>query len=83
MESSTYGFPNKLALNTLNGFSELDTLAMNFLEEECLGLTDKFVPLKSSHTTSSDKKSGGQEKDASELTDEGEASKDKKDNSNG
>lgn len=87
MESSTYGFPNKLALNTLNGFSELDTLAMNFLEEECLGLTDKFVPLKSSHTTSSDalsdKKSGGQEKDADELTDDGEASKDKKDNSNG
>lgn len=83
LETATYGLPNKLALNCLNGFSELDTLALNFLEEECLSLTDKFIPLRSSHTTSSDKNSGGQEKSENELTDNGELSKEKRDKSNG
>ena len=65
----------------MNGFSELDTLALNFLEEECLQLSNKFVPLQSSHTQNGDPSSeaGAPTKDSDELTDDGEASRDKKD----
>lgn len=82
MESAQYGLPTKLMVNNLNGFSEMDTLALNFLEEECLGLSDIFRPLQSSYTTTSDSSGGGQTKDDSDLTDDGEASRDKRDNSN-
>lgn len=82
LESAQYGLPTKLMLNNLNGFSELDTLALNFLEEECLGLSDKLVPLQSSHTQSP-AESGGQTKDDADLTDEGEASQDKRDKAKG
>lgn len=44
--------PVKLALNTFNGYSEKDTLAMLYLEEEILGLSQALAPLQSSHTTS-------------------------------
>lgn len=30
MESAQYGLPTKLMVNNLNGFSEMDTLALNF-----------------------------------------------------
>ena len=70
----------KLVLNNLNGFSELDTVALNFLEENCLQLSKKFVPLQSANTQSgsSDSSVGAPEKDSDELTDDGEASRDKK-----
>lgn len=80
LEDAQYGLPTALAINTLNGFTELETLSLNFLENDVLNLTDKFKPLQSSHTTSS--KAGGQNKDPSELTDDGEASIDKKDKAN-
>lgn len=73
-EDGTYGLPVKLLLNTLNGFSEMDTLSMNFLEEECLGLSEKFKPFQSSNTMSSSDASA--EKDITDLTDEGEATRD-------
>ncbi len=77
LESAQYGLPNKLAFNTLNGFSELQTLALNFLEEECLGLTDKFRPLQSSYTQSGTGEvgQGAPEKDATELSPSGERSR--------
>lgn len=82
-----YGLPLKLALNTLNGFSELDTLSLNYLEENCLKLSEKFVPFNSSYTQSGDKQSGGQTKDdnggTDSITDDGEASRDKRDNTRG
>ena len=59
----------------MSGISELDTLALNFLEEDCLGLSDKLVPLSTSYTQSQ-KESGGQEKDDTELTDAGARTKD-------
>lgn len=80
MESAQYGLPTKLMVNNLNGFSEIDTLALNFLEEECLGLSNIFKPLQSSYTTSSSSSAGGQTKDDSDITDDGAASRDKKDN---
>lgn len=78
LEDATYGMPTILAANSLNGFSELETLSLNFLEHDILKLSEKLVPLQSSHTQSGDKESGGQEKPASELTDDGESSRETK-----
>lgn len=75
LENSNNGIPNKLAIAAMSGFSEKDTLALNFLEEDILGLSEKFKPLNTSYTSSSSN-SGGQEKDADELSDEGEKTRD-------
>lgn len=86
LKDNTYGLAPKLLVNSLNGFSEKQTLALNFLENECLGLIDKFVPVQSSHTQSSDSEAGGQTKTTSggsgSITDDGESSQDKRDSSN-
>jgi hypothetical protein len=43
----------KLAINALSGISEYESLATNYLEENILGLSEKFnSPLVSSHTSS-------------------------------
>lgn len=77
-----FGLPLKLTLNTFNGFSEMQTLAMNFLEIDCLGLDEKFIPPQSANTQSGSSNTGGApEKDV--KTDDGEASEDKRDKSNG
>ena len=75
LENSNNGIPNKLAIASMSGFSEKDTMALNFLEEDILGLSEKFKPLNTSYTSSS-KDSGGQEKDIDDLSDEGERSRD-------
>ena len=83
MENATYGLPTRLAVNALSGgFSELETLSLNFLEVECLDLPNTFgPPLQSSHTASGEPGSegGAPTKDNDEITDDGEASKDKRD----
>lgn len=67
LESCQYSFSNRLAYNTLNGISEKDTLAMNYLEEEVLGLHNIMkYPLQSSYTTSSEIGQGAPEKDSDE-----------------
>lgn len=85
LKDATYGLTSKLAINTLNGFSELETLSLNFLENECLKLHDKFIPVQSSHTTSNE--GGGQTKTddggVDSITDDGEKSQDKRDKSKG
>lgn len=73
LESAQYGLPNALALNTLNGFSELDTLSLNFLEQECLNITNKFIPLQSSHTQSGTV--GAPTKDDTDLSESGDRSR--------
>ena len=79
LENGTYGEPVRLALNTLNGFNELETLSLQFLEQDCLKLHENLKPMLSSHTQSNKK---GNQKDAGagELTDEGEKSRDKETN---
>lgn len=83
LKDNTYGLAPKLLVNTLNGFSERETMALNFLENECLNLN--FVPVQSSHTTSNTGDDEGVKPTLSdtEISDEGEASRDKKDKSNG
>ena len=76
-----FGLPLKLTLNTFNGFSERQTLAMNFLEIDCLGLNKKFIPPQSANTQSGTSDTGGAPtKDSDELTDDGEASREKANN---
>ena len=69
-----------MLVNTLNGFSEKETLALDFLEREVLNLS--FTPVQSAHTTSN-KEGGGQTKSDTEISDSGEASRDKRDKSKG
>ena len=83
LKDNEYGLAPKLLVNSLNGFSEIETLSLNFLENECLGLTEKLVPVKSAHTTSNSGESGGQTKSDGEITDDGESSRDKKDKAKG
>lgn len=74
LENSNGGLPHKLAVSSMTGLSEKETLALNFLEEDILGLSEKFKPLNSSYTQSSS--DGKVEKDADELSDEGEKTRD-------
>lgn len=74
LENSNGGLPHKLAVSSMTGLSEKETLALNFLEEDILGLSEKFKPLNSSYTQSSS--DGKVEKDADELSDEGERTRD-------
>lgn len=76
LKDNEYGLAPKLLVNALNGFSEKETLALNFLENEVLNLS--FTPVQSTHTTSN-KESGGQTKTDTEISDEGETSRDKRD----
>lgn len=81
LENATYGLPTRLAVNALTGgFSELDTLSLNFLETECLDLPNVFgAPLQSSHTTAGDNAQEGGAPTKDVKTDDGEASEDKRD----
>ena len=74
-QDATYGVPVKLAINTLNGFNELETLSMAHLEQ-ALDLSKLFVPLASSNTMNTGNLGGGQEKSIGDLTDEGENTRD-------
>ena len=70
------GLPNALTYNTLNGFSEKDTMAMLQLQD-ALGIPDKLVPLSTSYTQSktdstTSSEPGRPEKDSGDLTDSGD-----------
>ena len=85
LEACQYGLPNKLALNALFGFSERETIAMNFLEEKCLDVTSRFVPLQSSFTSSGKDildEGGRPAAEDGEVSTDGEASRDKRDRAN-
>jgi hypothetical protein len=76
LENGQHGLPTKLAIASMSGFSELDTLSLNYLEEDVLKLSDRFKnPLTTSYTQS-DKQGGGQEKDIDDLSPEGEKTRD-------
>lgn len=83
LESAQNSLPTKLMINNINGFSELDTLALNFLEEDCLQLSDRLSPLATSYVQSGKEDAVKPTLDDDEISSEGEASRDKKDKSNG
>lgn len=68
------GFSTKLAYNTFNGFSEKDTMALNFFEEDVLHLSEKLVPLSTSYTQSGEV--GRPETPDDELSDSGDRTRD-------
>lgn len=72
-----YGFVSALAINSLNGFSELDTLALNYLEKDVLNLNEKFIPLSTASTQSGNNEGGAPEKSDTQISDEGSETKDK------
>ena len=72
-----YGFVSALAINALNGFSELDTLALNYLERDVLKLNEKFTPYQTASTQSGN---GAPEKSDTEISDEGSETRDKEKN---
>ena len=81
-EQNTYGYPLKLLVNSLNGFTELETMSLAFLENECLHLAETWKPLQSSNTQSGSNDAkikevgqGAPEKDAADLTDAGDTSR--------
>lgn len=71
-KDNQYGEPLKLALNSLNGFSEVETVSMAKLEK-MLDLYDLFQPPQSANTQSNKK----QNKSPEDLSDEGDKSRDK------
>ena len=77
-----YGYVSALAINSLNGFSELDTLALNYLERDVLHLDQKFVPYQTASTQSGksidNPEGGASEKSDTEISDEGIKTRDKK-----
>lgn len=76
LESAQYSLPTKLAIMSLSGIDELSALSLNHLEENVLKLGDRFNdPLQSSYTQSG----GRPASDDSDLTDDGESSRDKAD----
>ena len=77
-----YGFVSTLAINSLNGFSELDTLALNYLETDVLKLNEKFTPLATASTRSADDKGGAPKKSDTEISDSGDETRDKNKNDN-
>lgn len=82
LKDNTYGLAPKLLVNAINGFSERETMALNFLESEVLNL--QFTPVQSSHTTNgTDLQDGKPTLSDTEITDEGEASREKKDTAKG
>ena len=85
LKSGQYGLPNSLAINSLDGMSELDTLALNFLENDCLNLHEKFIPMSSSYTQSGSAidNIGRPKESDNTITDDGEASRDKTDKKKG
>lgn len=68
IQSAQYGVPVKMAVASLDGFSPLEVLRMQYLENDVLNLHDTWIPLQSSYTQSSD---GTNEKDITELSDSG------------
>ena len=82
LESAQNGMPTKLEISILDGKSPLETISQLYLENDVLGLSSgKLIPLSTSYTQGNitdgtDPVTGGApEKDATELTDEGDSSR--------
>lgn len=69
------GMPTKMMALGALGYSPMSVIGMTFLENEVLGLVDKFVPLQTAHTLSSDDEGGAPTKKG--LTTEGDKNRDR------
>lgn len=78
LESGQNGVPLKLAVAALDGFSPLETMSLDFLENKVLKLHESWIPFQTSYTQSS---VSDHTKDISELSDEGVETKEEEKNS--
>lgn len=82
LESGQNGVPVKLAVAALDGFSPLDTLTLDYLENSVLKLHETWIPFSVSYTqsgnaiTDTDPVNGGRPAEDS-VTDEGDRSRQK------
>jgi|GEM_PF-325247 len=78
LKAAQHGFPTLSMYAASQGLGQAELDSMNFLENDVLGLTDKFKPLKSSSTLSkNDSKGatdegGAPQKDVGDLSESGE-----------
>ena len=89
LQSGQSGIPTKLSIAALDGYTPMEALSLLFIENDCLELHDKMVPLSTSWTKSKDQTTGqvtgdgsdgAPTKDDGDLSDEGEATRDKETN---
>ena len=76
LKAAQFGFPTAMTAASALGLSPSSVSNMEFLENDVLGIKDKFIPLRSSHTGSDSGESGNQTKDEDELSEEGEKTRD-------
>lgn len=77
LKASEFGYPTKMLASAALGFSPSAVVDMAILENEILGLTDRFIPVQSSHTSPSGDEGGAPKKKTSDLTEEGAKARDK------
>lgn len=78
-EAATLGVAgSKLMYSSLMGISPLDSYALGVLENDVLRLHEKWMPLQTSYTQGANE-GGRPESDITEISDDGEASIDKRD----
>jgi hypothetical protein len=76
LQMCQHSFSDRLALQTLFGFSEKDTLAMEYFETKVLNLPELMNhPLQSTYTTSGNDEGGAPTKDDDEITIDGDRSR--------
>lgn len=81
LKSAQFGFPKSLLAACL-GYTPNDLIQLTLLENDYLGLVDRLLPLKSSHTTSTTAERGRPQKSEEELSDEGLKTRDTEANEN-
>lgn len=82
LKAAQYGFPTLSYYCASQGLSQGELDCMNFLEDNVLGLKDRFMPLRSSSTLSSSEEAGAPTKDIGDLSDSGELSQETDDGDN-
>ena len=76
-DAASLGLPVKMQYAALLGMSPMEIYSMSHLENNVLKLQESWMyPLQSSYTQSGDNESGGQEKSVTDLTDEGDKTRD-------
>lgn len=76
LKACQYGLPMVSYYCASQGLSQIDINNMHYLENQIMGIPDKFVPLQSSATQSSSE-AGAPKKDSGDLSDDGEASRER------
>jgi hypothetical protein len=80
-KAAQYGLPTKMMAASALGINPSSLMNMAFLENDVLNLHEKFIPLKSSHTSNSNEEDS-QVKDDDELSEEGVKTRDGNKNDN-